>query len=1483
MDLVPSNYSRSGVRRSGDDYQDIVALDVLVEMLENPQLYDWVKVEADDAGTLDDLLALRRDGSVDARQVKFSVHPNEAHDPYSWEKLLLEPISAKGNKSASLLAKWAGAFRALASAHANVDARVVSNRRAAPDLQEALSVDGRADVDRISDDTTRAEIYRKLGSEEEAREFFQSFRFDLGAPGLGALEEGVLRRFRRLGGDIHGWRSLKDELRGWVRQRHSPSPGGAIVLMDVKVAALWQELESLPQEFVVPTDFVIPSEVFHDEFMDSVDRLRSGCIVLYASAGGGKSTYLSNIYRQLHNARIPTVRHHFFLSSRDTTPLRYDHTQVAHSLMADLRRELPELESSFPTTNPKAEELSGWLSTIGRHLSAEGRKVVVILDGLDHVWREVESVRELDQLFDLLGPAREGVLMLVGTQPVDRSQLPKRLLELAPRQNWHELPRLDFAAIRAWTEFHAQDLGVPEEGTGRSHRLEELTVALWNKSEGHPLYLRYLVRQLAGQGSFVTARDITNLPEIPHREIERYYDRLWEALPSDSKQVLLLLALCDFPWPRTALAECLDPNRHNLLIDNAISRITHLTEEEPAGLRLSHNSIQVFIRSRREYHDYGGRVRALALAWIRTRAPEFLRWAFEWLLEADGGAVEGLLCGPNRAWLIEGMAKAYPSSYADRVLTRSAQVALEQGNLARFVELALLSDYLSFAINFRDGILDDLILAQVAIGEDELLLKRMRGQIRFLSPAEVIALAERFFNCGQTDVVFECFQRLNEDLRTNRRMRPSRAERPKTAEHMLRVAVLTRRVSSTRIVNWLIRQRRPTVKRAGAARAHRWELYVQLLRTFSRVESFRDVIARIRRWPSEARRSAIGQFTLLACEEGFDPKGALPPSDGDDPLIIIRDFINDEHVGRAEAVKAPDPWVLGLREFELFEHYSDIEEFFWRLFFVLVANHLHKKDTACAEIVGSLAKYGWATVFIERCESAARSLAAHFESRIPVAYGWMFEQFLDITGPERNADRMGHGLAIGARRMLLRASFDLLSLQTSLRRPSIEKRDVEAAQSAGLFQLQMWVEYAISVRRAWLSSEALNHVLSAVRIELGKNVDYFDSRAEACTLAARLAAQHGASDIAACWVREAWSNLLSYGYHKDMLWDQCLESVGHLEAGGRGDAVASLIAMMAPAIAEVGKYTDGDETGYLPVDFGRLIAKVNFRWFVGYHEWLCRRTDYYHAESLFAEVIPDVDLGNPFLRALAETTVERLGLSRLSLRAKAGDKHAEECLRSIWPFSRDHETRSTPASSHREEASIAVGPDRKDFPPESFDQFLSVLQASGVQRVEEAVDQWAEYWRHNADNNLLLQKLDAFDRSGGDLFRNLNLRFEIALDVLGRKEAFERLLKAQTGNYGWSRYYSAPEIAQYRWRKVAELYPERWLEFLQKTLMEDTMHISRSGVTIHHKISRIVEYLLVVGQTQLAANVATAAIASAIDLVPLVMTQPSWIVQGPFE
>jgi uridine kinase len=431
---VASEYTRSGVRRAGDDYQDIIALALLIEWLEHPDRYIWARVEADDAGFLDDVEALRTDGVIVAMQVKFSAHPGDTADPYTWDDILKQRTSAKGKTLPSLLAKWGTSFQDLRNTHVRVKASLVSNRRPVDDLRISFAAPGVVELERIPDPSVRAAIVLQLGGEQEAREFFAAFRFDLDQPGLDTLEAAVERRFLNLHGNLRGWKSLKDALRKWVRRRNLPPPDGRITLEAVKGAAEWQRLEVLPEEFSVPPDFVIPDDRFHGTFLRALKGSDGSCVVLTGPPGIGKSTYISNLYRELKNAGFHVIRHHYFLSRDDRTPYRYDHLNVARSLMSEIQAICAALGIAQPGGNPRAEDLVAWLSDRGRELSQRGSRLVVILDGLDHVWSEEGSVEELNKLFQLVTPVPAGVVLLIGTQPVDNSRLPRRLSEVAPRE-----------------------------------------------------------------------------------------------------------------------------------------------------------------------------------------------------------------------------------------------------------------------------------------------------------------------------------------------------------------------------------------------------------------------------------------------------------------------------------------------------------------------------------------------------------------------------------------------------------------------------------------------------------------------------------------------------------------------------------------------------------------------------------------------------------------------------------------------------------------------------------------------------------------------------------------------------------------------------------------------------------------------------------------------------------------------------------------
>lgn len=489
--------------------------------------------------------------------------------------------------------------------------------------------------------------------------------------------------------------------------------------------------------------------------------------------------------------------------------------------------------------------------------------MVVILDGLDHVWSDAGSVEELNKLFQLVTPVPPGAILLIGTQAVDNSRLPRRLAELAPRESWLDLPALEYPAVRRWAEIHADELRASRNDETNSHVLDALAGALWRRSEGYPLHLRYLLKSLEAVKGYITARDIEHLPELSHRDITLYYARFWEDLPDESKQVLSLLATCDFPWSRAAIAECLDPGHRNLGIDGAIRRVTHLTSEGPLGLQFAHSSLEFFVRQHPDYQNYGARVRELALEWLRTRAPDVLRWSHGWLLAAECGDEESLLRGPSRAWLIEGMARRNPVHIADRILTRSAWIALQRGQLDRFVQLRLLSDYLSEAAHSRDNVVEPLLAPQLAIHEDPTLLHRSLSELKSLGNLELLCLAECCECVGMTAAVGHCFDRVNSRLRMGQSGGQDAYPRMNAVRCLARIAAFAPEVEPRNMLDWL---RRQSHTKWGAAL---WTEYTDSLRAHRRAERLRAVIDGCEELPVH-RAKAFSQLVLLACEDRID-------------------------------------------------------------------------------------------------------------------------------------------------------------------------------------------------------------------------------------------------------------------------------------------------------------------------------------------------------------------------------------------------------------------------------------------------------------------------------------------------------------------------------------------------------------------------------------------------------------------------------------
>ena len=582
---MPHNIKNTAITASGYHYQTFVGIRLLCTWLDTPNLYDWVQFEADDqvqAKGLDDIVAQRPDGLLELLQVKFTVDPYEAANALSWTWL----FHRKG-KGKSLLEKWSGAAFTVGLDKLGKVA-LVTNRR--PDAEFASQLrEGKVALSNLPD-ALRKEIEKHAGGAQRAAQFFCRFEFEHSYAGYLQLERNVGAELESRHTDSLGRLNLFRQAFNWSTLKNSPAPNGRITLEVLRATISERQPRPLDQEFRIPTGYLPPDPVFAEGFIEEAASGAWDLRILWGSPGQGKSTFLSYLCGQMAERGLPIVRHHYFLDLQDASD-RFNLKSVAHSLITQMRA-IGQLEREPAGREP--EDLRKWLAACGSAQAAIGKRFFVVIDGLDHVWRENSAITApLDSLFAYLLPLPENTSLILGTQRVDATQLPSRLSTYAEQEDWVELPRMRLSAVHAWLE--AQRAA----GTFQLDSSSEVTVqvaglaaAFERISQGHPLVLTYTFLAVTRSSILLTSERVNEYTPEPFGDARAYYRKLWNGLSWQAKDALHLMAVDEFIWPVGALRDCIGPD-HEALEDE----IGHLLANVDAGLTAFHGSLYVFVAS----------------------------------------------------------------------------------------------------------------------------------------------------------------------------------------------------------------------------------------------------------------------------------------------------------------------------------------------------------------------------------------------------------------------------------------------------------------------------------------------------------------------------------------------------------------------------------------------------------------------------------------------------------------------------------------------------------------------------------------------------------------------------------------------------------------------------------------------------------------------------------------------------------------------
>jgi hypothetical protein len=762
---MTSYYTASGARRTGDNYQDIQSAKVLVEWLEQPENYNWVRLEVMD-GALDDIQAERVDSSRRFLQIKHGVdNTNE----WTWDELIKQEQGKKGLKP-SLLKKWKNSLDDIKSKGIAInEAALLTNRAASVDICNHLSSDGLVDFQNLPT-LLQTELSKQLGGKRSAGDFFKSFHFRFANPSLEALEDSLFQRFRRLGGTLEGWGNLMKHIQYWINHQNVPNSNGFINLANVRTAALWHVPAQIPQGFLVPHDYVSPQD-WSDNHVKKLLQTGSGLLVVTGSPGAGKSTYLSWLVDKLRDEKIPVIRHHYFLSTTDDTRFRTKSEIAANALIAELLHSYSKLVIGVNSENPTPDKLPEFLKAAGCQ-RGDNLPLVLIIDGLDHVWRDTGSEEELRKLFELLLPVPKGVVILVGTQDIDIAKIPTKLRDLCPHSQWLKVPNLNKGNVQEWLAHHRHKFLLPEDQEQADSIFFGLVDAFYTVSAGHPLILHYILNKVLQNNSEVCADHVLQLPRFDaNSNVATYYQGIWNSINPQGHQLLHLLAGFSWAWPRDGLVQCLNSHANHAELEQAEQAIRHVLGDSPAGITAFHESLLAFVRALKEHRTAVTSLRSQVITWLTDKAPDYWRWRHEWEERAKGGETAPLIELATLDWCVDSLVAGRELWEIGKIVAASGWAALNEQKLGIATQRHYLDVYLENASHIESVFLHLKLLAfhrlDAASLEQELNL--FLAHKASASLEEIAAITEIAFLHGHHDICRklrrECGDRWNTKLK----------------------------------------------------------------------------------------------------------------------------------------------------------------------------------------------------------------------------------------------------------------------------------------------------------------------------------------------------------------------------------------------------------------------------------------------------------------------------------------------------------------------------------------------------------------------------------------------------------------------------------------------------------------------------------------------------------------------------------------------
>ena len=880
---------------------------------------------------------------------------------------------------------------------------------------------------------------------------------------------------------------------------------------------------------------------------------------------------------------------------------------------------LKQLNNTLSTSFDDKYELEKALSYASEILN--DKQLVIIIDGLDHVWRDIGKKDDLDILFNNLFPLPNNIKLIIGTQPVDSEKLPHKLLEFE-RDKWLSLPFMSIKAIKNYL-MNDKRIFVPKDY--HSDYYNDISEAFHKLTNGHPLHLIYSLEFALNNHSRLWPFDIERLPACPQNDIREYYRGLLSKIDEYSKLALYIYVVSEIDiWKKNDLEECLVHNG----ISNAskyYNKIRHLLVYNGYFIKAFHESIFAYIKEELSNED---QIKCLKYIkkWIAKQNEDIYIDLYLPIINSRLGDYSDIH-KISRIQINDYFKKGYSLGLISKFLSKAEQITFfKLKDFIKTTELRHLKTRINSLLKFNTYRAELFCYLHFNLYKNQSVINYMQYNINNLDASELVVLSDF---CQ------------NRDTKIKEILRQMELQYKKVAS--------SRELQNNNALHVLANCSNITHVYQKCIDMHYYEGLTYLfnhLCTLKRTGHIKEFTSK-----NITNYAIIRRLCLYAIEQKIDlTSWVLPKQYLENSYLATMLYLNKGCI--QTNVKSLENSIVQKRKNEDYEYSGrclDLENYFHSLFFENLYNKLVNSKTG-----SSVETYNGFENFVNLLSITSAQVAEMIKKSQEIDLNYLLALFENFSEDNILHEVRWNSKYRIAKSSITRIIIDLLIL-LNICNKKLDENDISALINFRHFHEYNWLEDYFDKNIIYLTENAVKVYLKKEQDILNKSLQYTQERTDQYLLLANFARMHNLIDDAKLYFDKVFCMIIGYGYHKDPSLFEVLEIIEYCMDVEHID-FTDILRRMAKIVDNIEYITD-EGFNYAKRILMRLFCKYSKEYAVQYYNYLLDTEQWYVAEECLNEIFENIDENDTNIDLLLSTVTSDTPFRKLSPSSVVVQKH----------------------------------------------------------------------------------------------------------------------------------------------------------------------------------------------------------------------------------